>query len=266
MKTKLALAGLISLSCATHALAGTHYVPGIEGIKASSVPPPGVYYKAYLINYDADKFKDGPPKSEATVNALAHRFIWVTEQEFLGGNLGFEAILPMISQDVQVGGNKVVDDSGLGDLFVGSFIGWHGDSWDAIGGLGYWADTGSDDIGEGHGSVMLTLGGTLKLNQEGDLTLSALTRYEIANKSGVGDELILEWGLGKSFGTLDVGAVGYSTQGLGDNTRDRNAAGLSIGNFWPSLMLGADLAAYQEFGNKNWFEGRVIRASLTKVF
>lgn len=263
---QLAALTVVSSSLSLPALAG-HYVPGIEGVKAASVPPPGVYYKGYYVNYDVDD------KADVTVNALAHRLIWVTEQKLLGGDLTLEAILPMINEKVKVGGATVKSESGLGDLYLGGVIGWHGEQWDAVGGMGYWAKTGDKDkVGQDHDGIMLTFGGTYKLNQAGDITLSALGRYEInGDQSGgvtVEDNLTLEWGLGKAYGTLDVGVIGYITREMsGSNKEERNALGMSIGKFWPSIMLGADIAAYKEFGYENFFgNGRTIRASLTKVF
>lgn len=271
MKIKqLSIAAAISTCLAAPTFAG-HYVPGIEGVKASSVPPPGIYYKGYYVNYEADKFDGGGP-DKVTVNALAHRLIWVTPQEFLGGDLTLEAILPMVNEKVKAGGATVKSESGLGDLYLGGVIGWHGEQWDAVGGMGYWAETGDKDkVGQGHDGIMLTFGGTYKLNQAGDITLSGLGRYEInGDKSGgvtVNDNLTLEWGLGKAYGTLDVGVVGYITREMsGSNKEERNALGMSVGKFWPSFMLGADIAAYKELSSSNGPEGRVIRASLTKVF
>lgn len=252
--------------------ADSHYVPGIEGVKASSVPPPGVYYKGYYVNYDADVSTPGG-KLDVKVNALAHRFIWVTEQKALGGDLTFEAILPMIDTEIKVGGNKVDSQKGLGDLFVGSVIGWHGDSWDAVAGVGYWATTGKykstepASPGKKDSSVMFTYGGTLKLTEEGDITLSALGRYETSTGTGHGDEAIIEYGLGKSINTLDLGLVGYSTYETSKEKTKRNALGASVGYFWPSVMLGSELAFYKEYSNTSTIpEGRVIRLSLTKVF
>jgi hypothetical protein len=46
LKTTLALAA--SLCAGLGAQAAGHYVPGVEGVQAASVPPPGVYYVGYL--------------------------------------------------------------------------------------------------------------------------------------------------------------------------------------------------------------------------
>lgn len=250
----------------------SHYVPGIEGVKGSVVPPPGVYYKGYVVNYNADKNEALPADSEVTVTALASRVVWVTPQKLLGGDLVLEAIVPMLQTDLKVGGQDIDKRTGLGDLYVGGVLGWHGDRWDATTGIGYWADTGDYDShrfaspGKGYDSVMLTLGGNVKLNQQGDINLSALGRYEMPDGDDLNDELIIEWGLSKSYGLLDVGLVGYNTFETGDGEEERNALGLSVGYFSPANLLGGDIAAYKEYSNKDTFEGQVIRVSLTKVF
>ena len=274
MKIKLnqiAAVVITSFFAMTTYASDSHYVPGIEGVKASAVPPPGVYYKGYAVDYRATKSDGLPSDSKVTVNALAHRLIWVTEQKVLGGDLTFEAILPMIRTDISIAGGALKDkESGFGDAFLGSVIGWHGERWDAVGGIGYWTTSGKSgslaSAGKEHKSVMLTYGGNIKLNQAKDISFSVLGRYEIPDKSKVDDEMILEWGLSKSYGALDVGLVGYNTKNTGGGKDKRNAVGASVGNFWPSLMLGAELAAYREVSVRDNFKGRVIRASLTKVF
>ena len=269
---KIALTALaIFLPLAVHA-SDSHYVPGIEGIKGSVAPPPGIYYKGYLINYSADESEALPSDSEVKVTALANRAVWVTQQKLLGGDLILEAIIPLVSTNLKIGGQDIDRRTGLGDLYVGSALGWHDSRWDAVAGVGYWADTGDFDKnrfsspGKGYDSVMLTLGGNVKLTKQGDINFSALSRYEMPNGDSLNDELIIEWGLSKSYGSLDIGLVGYNTFETGDGDEERNALGLSVGYFSPPNLLGGDIALYKEYSNKETFEGEVIRTSLTKGF
>lgn len=275
MKTtriKLALIVAASSLAVTSYASDSHYVPGLEGVKGSVLPPPGIYYKGYILGYSADKNEALPPNSEVNVTALAHRVAWVTPKKVLGGDLAFEAILPLLKTDLNIGGQNIDERTGLGDLYVGGIIGWHGKQWDITTGAGYYGDTGDYDDsrfaspGKGYESVMLSLGGNIKLTQKGDITFSALSRYQMPNGSGLDDELIVEWGLGKSYGLLDVGLIGYNTFETGDGEERRNALGLSLGYFSPPNMLGGDVAAYKEYSNKEAFEGTTLRASLTKVF
>ena len=50
----------------------SQYVPGLEGIKGSVVPPPGVYYRVYLANYSSDENETLPPGSNVDVGALVN--------------------------------------------------------------------------------------------------------------------------------------------------------------------------------------------------
>lgn len=271
MSTKSAFMLAALLTCAPMAAQAGQYVPGIEGVKSAAVPPPGVYYRGYLVHYDADKADGLPPDSSVTVTALANRAIWVTDTEVLGGNLGFEAILPIVSTDLTIGGGAVSDDrTALGDLFLGALIGWHGERWHSVAAAGIWTQTGEDgdpaDPGKDYTELMLTLGGTFYLNTEKDLSLSLLSRYEIADDSAVDDQLVLEWGLGNSSGALDLGLVGYSQWQLEGGSAQTHAAGVSLGYFWPGAMLGLDAAVYREFSVEDGFEGNKFRLALTKVF
>ena len=97
-----------SAACALLALAATgaqaagHYVAGVEGSQAASVPPPGMYYLGYLVNYQIDDFRapgsssNLPGHNRGTVTALANRFVWVTNHKLLGADYGVEAIVPVM--------------------------------------------------------------------------------------------------------------------------------------------------------------------------
>ena len=46
---------LAALPGAIQAQPDAHYVPGIEGIKGASLPPPGFYFRDYNVFYVADR-------------------------------------------------------------------------------------------------------------------------------------------------------------------------------------------------------------------
>ena len=65
MKKMMSAACAAVMGCALPAAqAGGHYVAGVEGLQAASVPPPGTYYLGYLVHYDIDSFR-APDSSEA---------------------------------------------------------------------------------------------------------------------------------------------------------------------------------------------------------
>lgn len=243
----------------------SHYVPGVEGVRGSVLPPAGVYYKGYYLNYQADN-----EHTDLSVDALVHRFAWVTSQQVLGASLAFETVLPMVRTGLNVDGQRIDRQTGIGDLYVGGILGWHSEKWDITAGTGYWANTGEykkdepASAGKDYDAVMLSLGGNAKLNAKGDLTFSALGRYSMPNGQGLDDELIIEWGLGKDYGLWNVGLIGYNT--ITKHEERRNALGASLSYFSPKYKIGGDIAAYQEFSNKDSLEGSVLRASFTKAF
>ncbi|WP_432696680.1 SphA family protein [Marinobacterium sp. YM272] len=270
MKKTILAAALASVFPA--AASAGHYTPGVEAIRAAVVPGPGLYYKGYAVRYDADENTALPADSEVSVNALANRFIWVTEQKLLGGDLTFETIIPVIQTDLSIAGGALESDEwGLGDIFFGSVLGWHGERWDAVGGIGVWTETGRDDEpadpGLGYTETMLTFGGNVYLNDSKDLAFSTLGRYSIADDSAIEDELLLEWALSKRLATgLEVGLAGYERWQLEGGDQEKHGIGIEAGYFWPQTMTGLNLAVYDEYSADQDFEGSLLRLTLTKVF
>ncbi len=268
-KTTLILPLLLAGSLS--AQANQHYVPGIEAIKAASAPGPGVYYKAYGVRYSADEADNLPDNSEVTVNAIAHRFVWVTEERIMDGELLLEAILPMVNTDLNVGNVVKDEDSSLGDLFIGGALSWHGDRWDSVVGAGVWSPTGNEEgpaaAGKGYSELMLSLGTTLYLDNNKNYSLSILSRYEIADDSDIEDSFLVEYGLGTKLNNgIEVGFAGYSDWEQGNGNAERHGAGIEGSYFWPQIMTGINVAAYKEYATKETFEGEQLRVSLTKVF
>lgn len=289
----LALGGC-ALSTTTLAAKG-HYVPGVEGLDGPVVPPPGLYYRGYLVHYDIDSLRDSegdalPGDNSGEVSALVNRFVWMTGQTFLGADYGMEAIVPVqeTSLDFSIAG---IDDhdSGVGDVFLGPLVlGWHGERWDAVAAAGHWFDNGDfsadrpASIGKGFDTTMFTLGGTWHFDAEKRWSFSALSRYEVHGEedgTGItpGDSLVVEWGLGHQLASgLKLGVVGYDAwqlekdddvaPGLPNDKAEQHAVGAEASYFWPSLGLGVNGAYYHEYGNQDRPEGDLFRATLTKGF
>ncbi|WP_156906471.1 SphA family protein [Halomonas halocynthiae] len=272
-----------------------HYVAGVEGIRGASVPPPGFYYRGYLVHYGIDSLLDGQGDkvvgdNTGKVTALANRMIWIIDKKFLGADYGVEVIIPVQNVSLDFRGLGIDDsDSGLGDIFLGPVVlGWHGQQWDAVFAAGYWFDTADYDdqsaaaIGKGFGTTMLTLGGTWYFDIEKAWSLSVLSRYEIKSEqddTGItpGDSLLVEWGLSHRLENgLELGLVGYDAwqlendqgvpAGLPNDKRKQHALGVEAGYFWPQLGLGLNGAYYNEYSNEARPEGGLFRLTLTKAF
>jgi hypothetical protein len=276
------------------ARAGGHYVPGVEGQQAASVPPPGSYHLGYLVHYDIGRFS-APGSSDAlpgdnsgSVTALANRLAWISQHRLLGADWGMEAIVPVLRKSLQLGAIGFDQrDSGVGDIYLGPLVlGWHGPRWDAVAAAGIWLDNASSDTpaspGQGYRSTMLTLGGTLHADESRSASASALMRYEVNGRNDAGfkpgAQVSLEWGLGRQFGPVQLGLVGYQQwqvasdagPGAGSAKSARHALGGEV--VWPRMDIGLILkgALYREYrsagGSGPEPRGTLLRLTLVKPF
>lgn len=291
--TQLALAATMTVASVC-AQAGGHYVPGVEGVMAASVPPPGMYYLGYLVNYSIDELRapgsDTVPLSNTgTVSALANRLVYITNTQFLGAHYGVEAIVPVLRKSLNFNAPGISEsNSGVGDIYIGPLVlGWHGANWDAVAAAGLWLDNASSDApskpGNGYKSTMLTGGATYYFDAAKTWTGSALVRYEMnssqANGIKPGNQVSLEWGFGKSIGPVQVGLVGYdqwqtsddSGTGAAAGQAERHAIGVEV--VYPlmkeaGVMLKA--AYYDEYSAKGGAgaqaKGSTLRFTFVKAF
>src|ERR1039457_2454513 len=145
------IGAMIALATSLQAQPSAHYVPGSEGLKGSSLPPPGFYFRDYNYFYWADQLNDvsghkgGPPNYPPNFQAFTYanipRAIWITDVKFLGGYVGVDGLLPLVNQHVRAG---TFDNTtfGIGDLFGEGTLSWHIKQFDFAVASGVWAPTG----------------------------------------------------------------------------------------------------------------------------
>lgn len=124
---------LINISTAT--AQDPHLPPtnlGITNMQDGNAPGPGWYYMQFVQAYQANQTKDGNGKniSEApdisSVLAL-QQLIFISKVKFLGGNLGYTALVPLIKIAVNNNGPLIrTNPNPLGDLTTGPLIQWSG--------------------------------------------------------------------------------------------------------------------------------------------
>ncbi|SFJ67504.1 Uncharacterized conserved protein [Desulfomicrobium apsheronum] len=279
------------------ALAGSgHYVSGVEGIKAATLPPEGIYWRMYNVLYTADDLRDKNGKEvdvdfDVNVYALVNRLIYSSGVEILGGNLVADIVVPLVYTDISMkaGGMTLFDDNefGLGDILIEpAVLAWHGPRWDAALGIGVYLPTGDFDAdepaspGKGFWTGMLTAGATFYFDEAKTWSISALSRYEIHSEQEdtdvtYGNDFHFEWGLGKTLAkTWDVGLAGYCRWQLTDDsgpgtTNDREEAyaiGPEVSVFVPDWGLGVSLRSLWEFENKVNSQGNVTTLMIMKAF
>ena len=283
------LGGLVPLA----AQAEGHYVPGVEGIQNASVPPPGFYYLGYLVHYDIGNFRapgsstNLPGSNSGKVTALANRFVWMTGHKVLGADYGVEAIVPVLRTSLDIGAAGISDrHTGVGDVYLGPLVlGWHGTQWDAVAAAGMWLDNASTShpasSGKGFKSTMLTGGLTYYFDSAKTISGAGLLRFErhgkMDNGFRHGNQLTLEWGVGKAFGPLQAGVVGYSQWqtsndsgfGASNSKSSRHALGGEVAYpLAPGLVVKG--ALYKELraeaGTGAQPKGTLLRMTLLKAF
>jgi hypothetical protein len=289
-------AALLALPTLVRAQPTAHYVPGLEGLKAASLPPPGVYLRDYNVGYYSTRVNDAQGNEisgadpRAYIYANAPRLIWITDQQLLGGFLGVDALLPLQYTELKVNTpDGLFHDQtfGIGDAFFEGTWSKHTKQFDFSLGSGAFAPTGDFSqtnptrAGLGYWGVMLTAGATWYMDPDKKWAISALNRYEFNFEQkdtdvSPGQAYTVEGGI--SYGitkTLDVGAVGYYQQKVtGDSgpvdlqqPHDRVAgAGPEISLFIPSATLGLSLRYVYEFLAESRLQGHTISLTITKRF
>jgi hypothetical protein len=294
-KTVLLTGVFLSLTSGLHAQTPpftSHYVPGVEGIKGASLPPPGFYLRDYNAFYTTDRLNQPNGHNtgmnvDAVVYANVIRGIWVSNWQILGGNFFMDALVPFQYADVKLGSWND-SHAGLGDICLEpAGVSWHGAQWDAALAYALYLPTGdsspppfSAKPGKGFWGHMITAGATLYFDQEKTWALSLLNRYEINERDGdthitPGNQWTLEWGISKSLKpTIDVGFVGYyqlqttKDSGAGaSNDRDQVlAVGPEVSVFCPEIGMFTSLRYNYEVLAKDRPQGQILALTFTKAF
>jgi len=283
-------ASLAALPNLVQAQPSAHYVPGSEGLKGASLPPPGFYVRDYNFFYWAGQVNNsagdnaGVPNFNALTYANIPRVIWITDTKLLGGYVGVDALLPLVDQHVRAGGFDGTT-FGIGDFFGEGTLSWHPKQFDFSIGSGVWAPTGDSAaplttrVGAGFWTFMQTAGVTWYIDGDKTWAISALNRYELNTEQRdtdviPGQTYTLEWGVSKTLAkVVDLGAVGYyQTQvnpngGASYSSRSRVAAvGPETSVAFPKQMFFVSLRYNYEFMADSRAQGNAITLTLTKRF
>ena len=288
---------ILSVLITTAVYAGEtgHYKGVIRGIKAATLPPPGFYNVVYNVYYNSDTLMN-QHGDEANVGfdlnsiALSNRLVWITKQQILGADFGMNMVIPFVRTDIEINAFNVQDkQSGLGDVFVESFLGWHNASYDATIAAGIYMPTGDyatdkpASLGKDFWTAMLSLGGTYYFDSKKAWSLSILGRYEVhSEKDSIdikpGNDFGFEWGLANAITpTIDMGVTGYAHWQVSDDsgsevTWDKSirdqvfAIGPEIKVFIPSITSFITVRFRKEFGAEDRAEGQMLTLSIAKRF
>lgn len=290
----LCVAGAVNLN----AQETGHYVPGIMGLKAGTLPPPGFYYIMHNVSYTSGAFYGGdgneaPIDFDLNVFAHAQRFVYVWEDVIFGANYAMNLIVPFNYTDIAIGAFNVNDSKfGIGDvIFDPIVLAWNKEKYDVSFGLAAIAPVGSYDInqaaspGKSFWTGLMTLGGTYYFDAQKSWHASILSRYEIHSRKKdydvtPGNDFTFEWGIGKTIPKKQIWGLGVSgyahwqlTEDKGDDVlydasiKDRVfAVGPEVTCFIPPIKLNVELRAQAEFGAIDRSQGPKVSLSLFKAF
>jgi len=217
------------------------------------------------------------------------RVLWITEQTFLGGYVGVDALLPLqyTSLEVNTPGGPFDDSTfGIGDLFAEATLSWHPQQFDFSLAAGVWMPTGDSDdppttrAGLGYWTPMLTAGATWYMDEAKKWAVSALNRYEFNTEQTdtditPGQAYTLEWGVSYALKpTIDVGAVGYYQQqttkdsgtGSSDDRDHVVAVGPEVNMVCTKIGVITSVRYLYEVAAESRLQGHTICVTLTKRF
>ncbi|MHC6223563.1 SphA family protein [Pseudomonas sp. X10] len=260
----------ISIACMTLACGqanateggASSYAQGAETYMAGAMPPPGLYGQLFFSHYEADTLRGNhgeklPVDFYIRANSVVPRVIWVTEQQILGGQLGFHVIAPLVDLKVSVNGQSQ-SKSGLGDILFAPALGYHfGDKLHAVFAIDTIAPTGRydrDDLANTGRNywVFQPVIAVDYIDPDG-LNFAVKTMYDFNRKNPAtdyrsGQELHLDYSVGWGFGNgWVVGVGGYA---LHQTTDDRQDGETVHDNKGRSFAIGPSI----KYQNKNgWF-------------
>lgn len=241
---------------------GSSYAMGGENYGTGSMPKPGFYGMVYASHYEADSRigNNGeilPVDFRVQSSSISQRFIWVTDQQILGGTLALHTVMPLVDLKVDLNGRSQ-RQQGLGDITFGPGLGYHlTDKLRSIVGLDFVAPTGEYDrndlakIGRNYWVVRPVL--ALSYIDPVGLNADAKIMYDFNTKNKAtgytsGQEFHVDysmgWGLGNGW---IVGVGGYVYQ---QTTDDRQYGERIENNKGHALAIGPSI---KYASSKGWY-------------
>lgn len=254
---KIIAAGVISAVAsvavpgAAQAVEGTvQYPHGAEGFMAGALPPPGTYFLGYGIHYqgtyhdgDGNTVQAGGEDVELRVDGFAARVVHMTDWTILGGQYGVQAIVPVFNNELDAGGRSFVE-TGLGDITLDpAIIAWHRDTLHWVVGLDVILPTGAFDrtkplnLGANYWSFEPLLAVTWLPGDGWEVNAKFMYNIKLENPDTdvqSGDEVHIDYAVGKTFGDWTAGLGGYGVYQVTDDEQngqemDNKARVFSVG-------------------------------------
>jgi hypothetical protein len=236
------------------------YSHGAENYMVGAVPPPGISGLLYATHFNTERLNDNNgnqiniPNFEVTATAIVPRFVWVSESKILGGNFVLDTLVPLVHLRASAG-NAHVSDSGIGDIMVGTALGYHhSPNWHSALALDFYLPTGDYDqdkianIGTNRLTVEPAYAVTYmndKLNADFRVGYLFNGENEDTNYES-GDEFHVDYALGLNYKNFTYGVSGYYQKQI-QNDRSN---GVELLN---SKTEGFSIGPSFKYQHQNWF-------------
>ena len=252
---------------------GSAYPGGNEDFMAGALPPAGQYYINYFQYYNATNLRDNSGHKvnmdvSIQANANAGRFIWVTKKKFLGADVGWHVIVPVVNEHVSLDtpGSTRQSKTGLGDIEFSPFIlGWHWKNFHIVGTVDFMLPTGAYDkndtanIGRNYYTINPIFAFTYLADCGFEVSAKNLWLINTTNKAtgySSGQEYIVDYLIGQHIGNFAFGVNGYFYKQLTDDSVRPSTSDLNGGtgaNF--NGMKGQNLSVGPalQYNYKNMF-------------
>lgn len=206
---------------------------GIELYGMGILPPPGTYAQVFVGNYLADSLRDDAGRRTARIDlrvtSVVPRFVWVTEQQVLGAQLGFHALLPLNDIRLNIQNGPHDHKRGIGDAHLGPVLGFHhSDKFHSALGVDFVLPSGGEydkndliNLGNHYYTVQAVYAMTYTDPQGFNADVRLMHDYNFENRAThyqSGRELhadySLGWGVGNSW---VIGVGGHAYQQISDD-------------------------------------------------
>jgi hypothetical protein len=226
-----------------------HKLPGLIGLDAGRVPPPGLYLIDRVVWYGADEVRDRAgnrvPVGDLGLLGISHAagLSYTLQRGSRSFSATVAAPLARLRLDIHDRPEASFDRFGLGDIYIQpARLGWRSDQVDVVGSYGLYVPTGTSPLAggkglsAGHVTNEFSAGGTIFADRNRTSFLTALASYDLnLRKRGVditrGDTLQVQGGAGARL-LNGIVEAGLAFHGLWQVRDDRGAD-------LPSVLQGA---------------------------
>jgi len=236
------------------------YSHGAENYMAGMVPPPGFHGLIYGMHYSTDRLNDNNgdkiniPNFKIEATALVPRFVWISENQFLGGNFVLDTLIPLVNLDAKAG-NEEISETGIGDIMLGAALGYHhSPKLHSAFALDFYLPTGEYDKIQiaNIGTNRLTVEPAYAVTYIGDVVSADIRigylfngKNDDTNYSN-GDEIHFDYALGLNHKKITYGVSGYYQKQLQNDRLN----GTELTN---SKVEGFSMGPSFKYQTGNWF-------------